>query len=442
MTRILKISMLAAGLALVACATTISQPEQEWTDAELTSIRSLWIETLEPLPAHSNAYADDPRAVELGHRLFFDTRLSSNGEVSCASCHQPQKGFEDGLALAVGVGTTGRRTPTIIGTSNSPWQFWDGRKDSPWSQALGPLESPVEHGGSRAQYAHAVAANYRTEYEAIFGALPDLRGIPATAGPVNDPVARSNWERLGERRRDDVNRVFANIGKAIAAYERQIKFGPSRFDRFVEGLARPNAERVTLSRDEEAGLRIFIGRGQCVQCHNGPMLTDNSFHNIGVPARAGKPHDRGRIDAIARVTGDEFNERGRYSDASADDPSELDFIVRDGHELVGAFKTPTLRGVADRGPYMHAGQFSSLREVLRHYNDAPAAGIGHSELKALRLDDRELAQLEAFLRSLSAPLAAPAHLLSKPDEVTAMSRSRSTGTTRSPNGGGGDVLRR
>src|SRR5689334_18923530 len=124
--------------------------------------RDLWIGNLEPLPADpSNRWANDPAAAALGERLFFDKRLSSNGQVSCATCHDPQRAFQDGVALAKGVGTTNRRTMPIAGMAYSPFLFWDGRKDSLWSQALGPLESPVEHGGDRMQYAQVIARHYR-----------------------------------------------------------------------------------------------------------------------------------------------------------------------------------------------------------------------------------------------------------------------------------------
>ena len=176
---------------------------------------------LEPLPPDpTNRVADDPRAADLGRRLFFDTRLSANGRVACSTCHQPERDFQDGIALAVGVGTTARRTMPIAGMARSPFLFWDGRKDSLWAQALGPLESPVEHGGTRAQYAHVVADHYRGEYEAVFGPLPDLSAVPASAGPVGDATAIAAWAALSEAQRDAVTGVFVNIGKAIAAYER------------------------------------------------------------------------------------------------------------------------------------------------------------------------------------------------------------------------------
>src|SRR5690606_26056971 len=184
----------------------------------------------------TNRFADDPRAAELGRRLFFDARLSADGRVSCATCHDPERGFQDGIPLGRGIGTTDRRTMPIAGTAHAPFLFWDGRKDSQWSQALGPLESPVEHGGTRTQYAHVVATHYRSEYEALFGPLPSLVGVPHHAGPVADPHTASTWSALPQQQRDDVTAIYVNIGKAIAAYERRVQYGESRFDRYVEAL--------------------------------------------------------------------------------------------------------------------------------------------------------------------------------------------------------------
>src|SRR5690349_11553477 len=205
-----------------------------WTPAELALLRSLSIRTLGPVPADpSNRYADDPRAAALGQRLFFDPRLSATGRVACATCHEPARGFQDGRPLAEGVGRAARRTMPLAGTAYGPWQFWDGRADSQWAQALGPLESAAEHGGDRTQYAHLLAARYRARYEAVFGALPALAGLPAQAGPVADPARAAAWNGMPAAARAGVTRVYANLGKAIAAYERRLAFTPSRFDRYV-----------------------------------------------------------------------------------------------------------------------------------------------------------------------------------------------------------------
>jgi len=370
--------VVSAMLAEVGCAT--ASASDRWSQSEVQTLRALWIGSLEPLPADpTNRVADDPRAAGFGKRLFFDTRLSSTGKVACATCHLPEREFQDGTPLASGVGTTNRRTMPIIAAAYSPFLFWDGRKDSLWSQALGPLESSVEHGGTREQYARVVADNHRTEYEQIFGALP---------------VPIASHEAATE--------VFVNIGKSIAAYERQIQYGSSRFDAYVESLIDDGrAARKILTADEIAGMRLFIGKANCTQCHNGPLFTNQEFHNTGVAARAGLPADLGRITGARAVLADEFNCRSRWSDAKAAGCKELEYMAADGHELERAFKVPSLRNVADRAPYMHAGQFKTLADVLAHYNDAPAAPEGHTELKPLKLNAKELAQLEAFLRSLS-----------------------------------------
>lgn len=394
----------------------------EWTEGEITTLRSMWIESLPELPPDpSNAYADNPQAAALGHKLFFDTRFSSNGRVACGTCHLPELVFTEGLPLGVGVGVTSRKTMTIVGTAYSPWLFWDGRKDSQWSQALGPLESPVEHGGTRMQYVHLINQFYRAEYEAIFGALPDLADksrFPLAGGPVENEQARQAWEAMTPEDREAANKVFVNIGKAIAAYERLIMHGPARFDRYVEALLNGDKStmKATLTNEEVAGLRLFIGKAQCIKCHNGPLFTNNSFHNTGIPILAGFPLDQGREVGAKQVLEDEFNCLSQYSDADTDDCTKLRYLVASGEESLGAFKPPTLRNVAETAPYMHAGQLTTLNEVLEHYNRAPRATMGHTELEPLHLTSKDLKHLEAFLHSLSGPLAAPPELLAPPAE--------------------------
>lgn len=393
---ILSSVLFGAGL-LAAGLHAASAPAVRWTEEERAIIRSLALDALPPLPTDpSNRVADDPRAAELGRALFFDVRLSANGQVACATCHLPERQFQDDVPLARGVGTTTRRTMPIAGMAHSPFLFWDGRADSLWSQALGPLESPVEHGGNRTQYAHVIAEHYRERYEAVFGPLPETVKFPPQAGPVADPDATRAWEAMPEADREAVNRVFANIGKAIAAFERTITPAPTRFDAYASTLG-----AGILNEDEVAGLRLFIGKGECVNCHNGPLLTDNHFHNTGVPAASGLPKDLGRAAGAKLVREDPFNCLGPYSDAGEGDCSELRFMAADGHELLRAYKTPSLRGAAGRPPYMHAGQIPTLADVVAHYSAAPAAPAGHSELRPLNLSETERRQLIAFLATLN-----------------------------------------
>lgn len=131
--------------------------------------------------------------------------------------------MQDGLPFAHGVGIGSRRTMPIVGSGHSPWLFWDGRKDSLWAQALGPLEDAVEHGGTRSRYAHLMQKYYRTEYEAIFQSIPDLMNVPRDAGPTGESTEKLAWSTLDARTRVDVSRVFAKIGKAIACTGRGVQ---------------------------------------------------------------------------------------------------------------------------------------------------------------------------------------------------------------------------
>ena len=396
-----------------------------WSEAELATLQSLWLGNLPPLPSDpSNAYADDSRAAELGQRFFFDTRFSANGQVSCATCHQTNNLFTDSLPQAQAIGTTKRHTPSISGMAYSPWFFWDGSRDSQWAQALTPMESAVEHGGTRTQYAHLVAEDeeYRAAYEEIFGPLPDFSDrsrFPDSAGPVEEPGLRAAWDSMAPADHVLVNQVFANIGKAIAAYERQINPGPSRFDAYVDALVDGDEVSLaeSLNQDEVAGLQLFIGRGNCTQCHNGPLFTNNGFHSIGVPDPAGQPPDIGRFGGVQLAVNNEFNCQGSYSDAGADECEELRFVKMFGEELMNAFKVPSLRNVAETAPYMHVGQFQSLGEVLDHYNQAPVGlgPTGHTDLVPLGFTQIELDQLEAFLQTLSGPLNVEPELLATPE---------------------------
>lgn len=404
MRRVIQLGVLAILLIVSTGALLLYQQRNQWTAEERQIIRGLWLATLPPLPPDpSNRYADDQQAAALGEKFFFDTRFSANGQVACATCHQPALDFQDGLPLAQGIGTTNRRAMPIRGTAYSPWFFWDGRKDSQWAQALGPLENPVEHGGNRTFYAHLVTQHYSVEYEALFGPLPDLSAFPAHAAPLADPESRAAWEQLTAVQQTTVTQIFVNIGKAIAAYERTLRFTPSRFDHYAEALLNDDVQAAQglLTADESAGLRLFIGKAECTKCHNGPLFTNNDFHNTGVPTISTLPEDTGRALGAQQVLVDEFNCLSQYSDADASQCAELRFMVAEGHELVRQYKPPSLRGVAARPPYMHAGQFATLAQVLDHYNRAPVAPAGHSELEPLNLSKQEQQQLIAFLQTLS-----------------------------------------
>ncbi len=352
-------------------------------------------------PDRSNRVADDAAAAALGKVLFFDTRLSANGAISCASCHQPARQFQDGLPVGKGMSLGNRRTMPIEGAAHFPFLFWDGRKDSLWSQALGPLENPAEHGADRTMVVRLTLAAYKEEYEALFGPAPDLNGAPDHAMPNGEADLVLAWRAMSPKLRQDIDRAYANIGKSIAAFERTLGPKPTRFDAFADALGQGKSDvaQSILTPTERAGLKLFVGKANCVSCHNGPLLTDNAFHNLGLPG-ATPASDAGRSAAVVTLKADPFNCLGEFSDAGPGDCSELRFTETNSPDLVGGFRSPSLRGVALRAPYMHAGQLATLRDVLAHYSKAPTASFGTSELKPLGLTQEEVAAIESFLKTL------------------------------------------
>jgi cytochrome c peroxidase len=394
----------AIGVAAAGAFALSASWPSDFDEAEREMIASLALTALPPLPRDpTNKVADDPAAAAFGATLFFDKRLSRDGTVSCSTCHMIDRQFQDDLPLAKAVGTTNRRTMPLAGAAWSPWLFWDGRRDSLWSQALTPLENPVEHAGNRTAYAHFIARKFHDRYERIFGPLPDLTGAPENAGPFGNVTEQDAWKSMAESQRDGIDRVFSNIGKAIAAFQRSIVHEETRFDRFAAALAagkRPEGD-AAFSSEEMLGLKLFIGKDNCVRCHNGARFTDNHFHNTGVPPVAGLPEDLGRETGVREVSADPFNCLGKFSDAGPGACGELHFMITGGEALKRAYKTPSLRGAADRPPYMHAGQLKTLDAVIDHYSRAPASVSGTSEVKPLNLSERERRALIAFIKTLS-----------------------------------------
>ncbi len=400
-----KVPIITAGLALAILFPAIGWGGvNDWTPEEVRALRSLWIRSLPPVPGDpSNIYADDEHAASLGKKFFFDKRFSGNLEVSCGTCHRADYAFTDDLPLAHGMGTTARRTMTLIGSAYYPWLFWDGRKDSLWSQALGPLESSVEHGISRVFVASVIYEHYREEYEQIFGALPPVQKLGRLpARPASDdPSAFKAWLKYSIEDREVISRVYVNLGKAIAAYVRTILPGESRFDEYVAAVVdgRKDDQGRIFSDLEAEGLRVFIGKAKCTNCHSGPLFTNGDFHHLNIPVSEKMPYDAGRAKGIGMVLSDEFNCLGRYSDAKGKQCQQLWFMDTDVRKYNGAMKTPTLRNVVDHPPYMHAGQFSTIREVLEFYQRSKNLEIGHQDLT-----ERNMEALEAFLGTLSGPI--------------------------------------
>lgn len=429
----------AAGAAQQgAAARSLAAGSEGWSDAELGLMRSLTLDALPPLPPDpSNRVADQPAAIALGHRLFFDARLSSNGRVACATCHVPGLFFTDGRAVSLGVGRTNRNAPTVVASAWSPWLFWDGRRDSLWSQALAPFESSAEMNLTRLEVVRRVAedpAATRLFREAFARApLDGLRSnLPPRAGPFGDAPAQDAWARLTPAERDAIDGAFADVGKALAAYERRLVPAPSRFDRYVRRLvsgASPSGPDDSLTPVERDGLRLFLdnARTQCLRCHNGPLLTNQSFHRIGTElSRDGFP-EFGRFLGLQAALLDPFNCLGRFSDARPEECRELRFVRRDHVQAEsGKFKTPTLRGLRRSAPYMHDGRMATLEAVVEHYRRPPPRTADPSlahELLPLEISDEESRALVAFLLTLDGDVATDARWLAPPEPNEQVART-------------------
>lgn len=279
--------------------------------------------------------------IELGKNLFFDPRLSGDGNMSCATCHNPSLGWSDGLPTAKGVKSKvlGRATPTIINTAFNPIQMWDGRKKSLEDQAMGPMEAMVEMNMDTAALFRWLSGN--TEYKTLFA-----KAYPGKA--IN-----------GE-----------TVANALATFERTAAISSnSPFDRWVKGDA------SAMTAQQVAGFRLFTGKASCVNCHTAPNFTDNGFHNLGLAS-----YDMPEPDM------------GRYAQKPV-------------NTMKGAFKTPTLRNIDSSAPYFHDGSARTLMDVVEHYNrgGVVVAAEVSPGMKLLNLTQAEKEALVAFMRALTSP---------------------------------------
>lgn len=406
----MKLTQGIAGLLVVGAAVLLLVDRTEPMNPALARLSPL-----PPTPPDpTNRWADDARAVRLGHWLFFDPRLSLDRSVSCATCHDPTLTFTDGKPLAQTLGVGTRKTPTLLNTAHSRWFFWDGRADSLWAQATEPIENPLEMGMDRLALAHRVhaEADLREAYEALFGPLPELsRGdrFPAHARPIPDDIEHAHvvaWEGMDEKDKESINRFYSNLGKALAAYERQLIRADAPFDRYVTAVAAGDAEGGGhLSASAKRGLELFLGRGNCTTCHSGPTLSDLEFHNNQVPTADGRPPtDPGRFEGARLVKADPFNGAGAFSDDNQGAAAARVRRLKMGSMGWGEFKTPSLRNLTGRAPYFHAGQMADLESVLHFYSTLEgASGQSHHQenvLKPLHLSAEETADLLGFLLSL------------------------------------------
>jgi cytochrome c peroxidase len=302
--------------------------------------------------------------IELGRQLYFDTRLSADATVSCASCHDPAMGYTAHTATGVGIRGQkgGRNSPVSFNRILSGKQFWDGRVDSLEAQAVGPIANPIEMGFTHEGVVQRLGEIpvYKKQFDAIFGEL-----------------------------------TIDRVGQAIAAFERTIVTGPAPYDYHEELLpfAKLDAEDIAddaelaakyatvkaaaaahpMSESAQRGRELFFGKANCSACHVGANLADEKYHNIGIGMDKPEP-DLGR------------------------------FVVTKDPADTGAFKTPTVRNVALTAPYMHDGSVATLEEVVEWYDKGGHANPHLSDkIKPLNLTKQEQADLVEFMKACTGP---------------------------------------
>lgn len=391
------------------------------------------VQELRPLavPAEAsrfNEFWNDPGAAALGHKIFFDKEFSSPirepgpsgavgeaGRVACTNCHDPSAYFADARptgGLSHGTSFSSRNSPSMVNVAYYDWFNWGGRRDSLAAQGAGTLETRTNGAGTRLQVAHRIFDQYREEYEALFGPLdpalsaaaPDAARFPPEGRPKASGDPDGPWEGMAEADRQSVNLVMANIGKSFEAYERNLVSGDSPFSRYLD-----DADAPDFSAAARRGLVLFVGKGACNDCHRGPILSDNLFHNIGVPQAVGDnapPVDTGRFQDVPRLLSNAYNTAGVFSADPEAGREKLSAADPDDESTRGEFRTAGLLNVAETAPYFHNGSVATLEEVVQHYNRGGGelgtfSGVPAPQLRPLGLSDEEVRDLVEFLRSLT-----------------------------------------
>jgi cytochrome c peroxidase len=432
--------LLGAAHASSGCKSQCGDPECNFNLVDWSVVQSL-----SPLPDvpndTSNKYANNDAAAKLGQRLFFDHRYSgpiqvpkagsnggypipdtrtpttSAGQVGCTSCHDPGRFFVDSRSnpnnMSLGSAYTKRNAPSLLNIAYYQWHGWAGKQDSLWYQGAIAPETPTDANGDRCNVAHLLYDYYREDYDSIFETrLPDSLSSAAPfpksgCRPKANPTDPDGpWEKMAAADKNTILEIMANFGKAMAAYETKLVSKNAAFDQYVAG------DMTAISGDAKNGLKLFIGKAACVDCHNTPFFSDQSFHNLGVPQTGDNTPatDLGRFGDVPTLLTNPFNAESKFSD----DPNaahKLDGITEDETDT-GKFKTATLRGISWTPPYMHTGGFATLWDVVEFYNGGGFWGKGlggysgdkDPRIQPLNLTAEEIGYIVTFLDTLNGDL--------------------------------------
>jgi cytochrome c peroxidase len=400
MTRGLLVSLAIAALT-AACSSSgeaTATCADDLSAAECDKLQSIVLPATLP-PAAGNEYSVDFNSALFGFHVFFDSRFSKNQDVRCESCHSVDTGFADNQPVPVaGLGPGSRNSPTIFNAARYTTFFWDGRADSLWSQPLFALENPNEMGFTRLEIVHQLNTLYTAEYGNAFGTLADFSDL--TRFPAQGAPGDAAFDAMSAEDKATVNGTVANVGKALEAYMRKLAAGPSLIDQYLSSKAAgASGAAVTLSAAQERGMVVFAKSG-CLDCHSGPQLSDNQFHNLGLPAAAGKDPDPGHSEAaLTTLDKNPFNAAGPFFVGSPAASPE--------GGVLGGFRTPSLRNLPKSAPFGHNGTFPTLEGIVDFHLQGGGmeqqgyVGTVDPQLISRDVSTDDRAALVEFLKALS-----------------------------------------
>ncbi len=369
-------------LIILCFAGSLSAQEPiTFSSAEVQQLEAFgpWPTTMRADPG--NEYSGVAWAEKLGEVLFNDPGLSAAGDISCATCHQADRGFSDGISVAKGAAAHVRNTQTLFDVGLQRWFGWDGGADSLWAAAIRPMLADIEMNNTP------------------LGIADYARSLPLSTWP------KSEAERIASL---DDQQLAVFVAKLIASYTRTIVSVPTGFDRFRQALVsnKPTTE-IGYSIAAQRGLKIFMGEANCWVCHFGPNFSNGEFHDTGRPFFTGVGQvDPGRYTGVQRVRSDPYNLLGEYASSKSTDSQIKTSTVKLTQSNWGQWRTPGLRQLSLTAPYMHDGSIATLRAVVDAYADIDPDRIhasGESLIKPLSLDEQARNDLVEFLLSLSQP---------------------------------------
>jgi cytochrome c peroxidase len=362
-----------------------------WTTGLIAAIGTTWMamnvcvaqnRPLAPLPPIEQVVPKDnpmtAEKIELGKMLFFDPRLAGDSSISCSKCHDPEKGFANGLQMSDAYPGTKhwRHAPTVWNAAYAPILFWDGRSPSLEDQAKGPIQAPIEMNQNPGHLVQKLSRipYYREQFQKVF----------------NSEV------------------TFENLARAIAAFERTIVSRNAPIDAYLKG------DKSALDAEQVLGMELFVGKARCIVCHDGALLSDGKLHATGVAEIESLGKDSDRI-----ATRHFFAKDAGYGNYRIDADYGRELITKSAEDRF-KFKTPSLREIAETDPYMHNGALLTLEDVVDFY-DMGGGDLPNKDpkMKPLNLTDSEKAALIAFLEALSGdPIKITPPELPKKDDGT------------------------